>query len=296
MSQSLFTWQSSLAVCVLASGIVLSMAENAKAQGDLFRARQVVRSGADDDDDHRKHRHRHYDDCDDDDDSIWGELLFDLFGEVAFEVCCNVATSPFWGPHQVVDQGYDVPGRFYHHPYDRGVDGLMEIGCYDCPPSHLTRFDVEYALDFDDLERVAGNVLWEHSSRIGVDASVNFFQEDLGLLGDDQLWIGDANVVYRFAQCENFVMRAGVGVNWLADDVRGDAGINFTYGADWFPAEPLVVSTVVDWGTLGDAEIFHGRATVGIVREHVEIYTGYDYYDIDGVGLGTVIAGLRVWF
>ena len=82
----------------------------------------------------------------------------------------------------------------------------------------------------------------------------------------------------------------------MADDTRGDAGINFTYGADWFPAEPFVVSTVIDYGTLGDATLFHGRATVGIVHDHVEFYTGYDYYDLDGVGLGTVIAGMRIWF
>ena len=198
-------------------------------------------------------------------------------------------------PYEAVDQGYDVPGHFYHHPYDRNSDGLMQIGGYDRPANDLTRFDIEYAMDFDDLERFGGQVLWEHTNRFGVDASVNFFQEDLAALGNDRLWLGDANLVYRFAQCENFAMRAGWGVNWIADEDRGDAGCNFPYGADWFPSDPFVVSTVIDWGTLGDATLFHGRATIGVVHEHVEFYTGYDYYDLDGVGLGTVIAGIRIW-
>ena len=211
------------------------------------------------------------------------------------ELACYAVTSPFWGPHLAVDQGFDVPGYFHGCPYHDGYPGLMYIGGYDQSPNHLTRLDVEYAFDFDDLERMGGRLLWEQTCRIGVDASLDYFQEELAV-GNDDLWLGDANIVFRFAQCENFMMRAGVGVNWMADNARGDAGVNFTYGADWFPADPLVFSTEFDLGTLGDAGLFHGRATVGVVHDHVEIYTGYDYYNIDGVSLGTFIAGLRVWF
>ena len=270
---------------------LLAMPALSIAQGDLMRVRDAVRNGSDDDDDdddhhHRRRRHHHHHDhCDDDSglDSAIGELIG------------YVITSPFWGPHAAVDQGYDVPGYFNSGPYSNGCCGLMQIGGYDQPPNHLTRFDVEYAFDFDDLERMGGRLLWEDTCRIGVDASLNYFQEDLPA-GDDDLWLGDANAVFRFAQCETLVMRAGVGINWMADNQRGDAGINFTYGADWFPAEPLVFSTEFDVGTLGDAGLFHGRATVGVVRDQVEIYTGYDYYNVGGTGLGTFIAGLRVWF
>lgn len=276
---------------------LLALPAAVAAQGSLSHARDAVRddsssSSDDDDDDDGRHyghgRSHHHDDwCDDEDDEL--ETLFAKM--VAYAV-----TSPFWGPHVLVDEGFDVPCHFYGHPYDRGRDGVMMIGAYDRPANHLTRLDIEYALDFDDLERVGGRVLWEHSSRFGVDASANFYQEDLAALDDDRLWIGDVNLVYRFAQCETFAMRTGIGMNWLADSIRGDAGFNFTYGADWFPRDPLIVSTEIDWGTLGDAEIFHGRATVGAVFDHVEVYTGYDYYELDGVGLDGIIAGLRVWF
>jgi len=295
-----------LMAAFLAGGLLLALPAALWAQGSLFGVREGVRDeprrtppahddDEDDEDDDHDHRHRHgyghghhhhYDDCDDDDE----------LETLAAKLIGYAITSPFWGPHVMVDQGFDVPGHFYGHPYDRGSDGVMLIGNYDRPANHLTRLDIEYAMDFDDLERAGGRVLWEHTSRLGVDSSFNFLREDLGAAGHDQLWLGDVNFVYRFAQCENFVMRTGLGVNWLADSRRGDAGFNFTYGADWFPADPLVVSTEIDWGTLGDAELFHGRATVGIVRDHVEIYTGFDYYDVDGVPLKGVIAGIRVWF
>ncbi len=301
-------------------GALLALPADSAAQGRLSRARDEARDrptrtppAHDDDDDHdheddhrdrgrrggghhrrghhghRHHGHAHHghfaDSCFDDDLETFGAKL-----------CFYALTSPIWAPHLLVDPGLDVPGHYYSQPYLDGHDGVMEIGGFGRPANHHTRFDIEYASDFDGLDRAGGRLLWESTKRFGIDTSANYYHEDLIGGGTDELWIGDANLVYRFAQCETLNMRVGVGVNWMADSDRGDAGFNFTYGADWFPSDPLVVSTELDWGTLNDATIFHGRATVGVMLDHVEVYAGYDYLEIDDARLDGFIAGVRVWF
>ena len=281
-------------VCALPTSTVL-------AQGSLSQVRDSVRgdsggSSDDHDDDDHSTRKKSRDHCNNGGNH---ETHFHFtsdgegFDDLAFEILAYMLTSPFWGPHVAVDSGFDVPGQFETHPYDRS-EGLMMIG-WPSTTSHIAQFNVEYATDFDDLQRVGGKLLWEHSTRFGVDTSVNYFQEAVQGLPDDSLWLGDANVVFRFAQSERLVMRTGLGVNWISDD-GSDAGFNFTYGADWFPDDPVIVSAEIDWGTLGDASLFHGRVTVGAVFEHVELFTGFDYYDIDGTPLRGMVAGLRVWF
>jgi hypothetical protein len=108
--------------------------------------------------------------------------------------------------------------------------------------------------------------------------------------------IGDVNLTLRFAQNEVASMYAGLGFRTLADRDRSDFGINFTYGGDWFPARPLVVSGAVDAGTLGGAGVFRGRATAGAVFNGWEVFAGYDYLRIGDVRLHGPLVGVRLWF
>jgi hypothetical protein len=110
------------------------------------------------------------------------------------------------------------------------------------------------------------------------------------------LWTGDCNVVFRFAQMPQMQMRTGLGFNWLSDHVGGEAGFNFTYSGDFFPAEPWILSGEIDWGKLGSVGLFHGRATVGVHYHRCEVYTGFDYLDIGDTQISGLIAGLRVWY
>ena len=87
-----------------------------------------------------------------------------------------------------------------------------------------------------------------------------------------------------------------LGVNWSADNGRGAAGFNFTYGMDWFPVRPVVVSGTIDWGRLGDASLFHGRASIGLLLNRFEVFTGYDHYNLEGAPLNGLVNGLRIWF
>ena len=133
------------------------------------------------------------------------------------------------------------------------------------------------------------------SSRAGLNASVSQLEERLPT-GRDQLWLGDVNAVLRFAQSEWAEFRTGFGVNWMADSREANFGFNFNYGADIFPYKPWVISSTIDAGTLGFAALFRFRSTVGVVVRNVEVYTGYEYLDIERTHTNSLVAGLRFWF
>ena len=65
---------------------------------------------------------------------------------------------------------------------------------------------------------------------------------------------------------------------------------------DWFPLRPFITSLEADAGTLGQASLFHLRATQGINWRAGEAYLGYDYLDIGNFQLGGLVAGVRLWF
>lgn len=228
----------------------------------------------------RKHRHASY--CDDDEPTYWLDVT-------------GLAMAPYWIPVALLHDNYDLDAWFPPAPYE-GADGSLLI---DSPltgesASWTAHLRGEYATDFGDQNRAGGSLLFEHSSRFGIDTSADYRYQDLPV-GHDDLWTGDFNIVYRFAQSEHVQVRSGLGFNWLSDEIDTDLGFNFTYGADFFPAKPWVISTVIDWGRLGDVSLFHGRATVGLVFDRFDIYTGYDYYDVGGTQLDGFVAGIGVW-
>jgi hypothetical protein len=87
-----------------------------------------------------------------------------------------------------------------------------------------------------------------------------------------------------------------LGANWLDDQQETNLGFNFTYGADFFPGNPWVVSSAIDWGTLGHAGLFRFRVTGGAVFHGIEVYTGYEYLDIERTDSNALVTGLRFWF
>jgi hypothetical protein len=278
------------------------------AEGLLFRARDEVRDDSTGaapppgdsppvaapptDNKSKSQRHPAYD-CDDDDHD--DESLEDALGALMVYGIGAVITSPWWGPHAMVDEGLGVPNYFPGHPYYAADAGYMLTSTSDWgdefPATSATRFAFEYGHNLDQLQSVTGRLLWEHQSRFGVDGEIRYLQEE-GAFLDDQLALGDLNFVYRFAQSDRLVMRSGLGINWLIDEHDAEAGFNFTYGGDLFPVKPLVISSEIDWGTLGDAEVFQWRGTVGAVWDHIEVYAGYRYYELEVVALDGIIAVL----
>ena len=66
--------------------------------------------------------------------------------------------------------------------------------------------------------------------------------------------------------------------------------------ADIFLAEPWCWTHSIDWGTIGHAELFRYRTTVGFAWNRFEPFVGYEYLDIDRTHLNQFVAGLRLWF
>ena len=129
-----------------------------------------------------------------------------------------------------------------------------------------------------------------------MDSSFQYLRERLPSGDYDHLTLGDCNVVYRFAQHPNAQMRMGIGANWLKDNTRTDLGFNSTYGGDFFPRKPWVISAAIDWGTLGHARLFRFRTTAGVIVNRFETYAGYEYLDIGTTQSNALIAGVRIWF
>jgi hypothetical protein len=266
------------------------------------------RDSDDDDDDDDDHHGHYYDD--EDNDGFHGFIVFHS-ARLAF----YTITSPFWGPHAALEDGVCAYEYFPRFPYDHVPGYMMSDPCdyWDDDPScavdpmrserwptrprtWAARLRMEYADEFNDIERVSGHLLLSTRSRFALDTETSYYQERHPGGTYDHLWLGDCNVTFRFAQGEHAQFRTGLGFNWLDDPIQTDFGFNFTYGADLFPRRPWVVSATLDWGTLGEAELFRFRTTGGVVLYGVEVYTGYEYLDIDSTQMNGLIGGVRIWF
>jgi hypothetical protein len=91
-------------------------------------------------------------------------------------------------------------------------------------------------------------------------------------------------------------MVTGLGFRVLTDPRTTDWGINFLYGLDFFPRKPFICSALFDAGNIGSAGVVHGRTTIGVNREHLELFGGYDFMRIGSVNIQGPVIGLRLWF
>jgi hypothetical protein len=284
---------------------MLLFGRHARAQsGSLDQVRQEVRQPADEspeparpeEPDESDEDRRRFARAQEENGNFWGELIQPVFGAALVGVGAGV-TAPFWGPPVWVEDHYSFSARFADFPYQDDLRGYMHLPAgRSHAKSWSLRVRSEYAYDFADMQRIGGQVLWESASRFGVDATTDYRSEELGHEAHDELWMGDANLVFRFAQCEWLTMRTGLGLNWLSDDVSNDYGFNFTYAGDLFPVKPWILSSELDAGTLGDAWLLHLRTTAGFNFRHAEFFLGYDWTRVDQVDLGGWVSGVRLWY
>jgi hypothetical protein len=210
--------------------------------------------------------------------------------------------APFGLPHLALGDDFDSYGYFPPYPYAEGARGYMQIG----PDGSETQPDftrvwsgrvaVEESNDFDRINRVAGRLLLETTSRFGFQTNWTYLHESLPCGRSDESALGDFNLTFRFAQNEFAQMRAGVGARVMTDRWATNWGFNFTYGADVFPIRPGVLSATIDAGTLGSAGLFRAQGSIGLLYRRYEIYGGYDYMRIGSTNLQGPTVGLRLWF
>ena len=119
-----------------------------------------------------------------------------------------VATAPLWGPAVWVGDGYVETCRFAAYPNEGGMCGYMHLPAARGDTKFWSlRARVEGADNFDGLQRMGTHVLVESAIRFGLDSTFNYYRESLESGVHDDLWTGDANVVFRFAQSEHVTTR-----------------------------------------------------------------------------------------
>jgi hypothetical protein len=207
-----------------------------------------------------------------------------------------VVSAPVWGPAVLLGDSYRAPGFFPPHPYEDSAGNLVIA---DEPYKPLRPWSAQvsfaYGNDFAGLARYGGQALVSTTQRVDFDTEWNWYVEDQPG-GADSIHTGDANMMFRCAQSERVQLRIGLGLNWLVDEHDQDIGVNFTYGAQVFPIKPVVLTTELDWGTLGNAPLFHVRATAGAAFHGCELFAGYDYRSIGQADLQGPMLGLRYHF
>ena len=157
------------------------------------------------------------------------------------------------------------------------------------------RMTAHYGNDFDGVGQGGLSILLQNPGGIGLDTSVTMLRER-GTGWRDHLWIGDANLVYEFN--EGIVRsRIGIGVNWLGDRFGGEAGFNLTGGMDWQLTPGTTFTGEIDFGSLADADFLHARAALSSrISGNTELMVGYDYYDIGGTEIGSLVTGFTFRF
>ncbi len=208
-----------------------------------------------------------------------------------------VLSLPFTVP-QMIFEDNGTSGSFVKYPFARAHDGNMVINPLQgerVESSHL-RLRLDYGDNFRDQQKISTHFLFESRNRLGVDTSFDYLRERISPGDHDQLWLGDVNLVWRFAQSERAQMRVGLGMNWLCDPVGSQEGINFTYGGDFYLKESRVVSADLDWGRLGRVGLFRFRTTYGRQIGRTKLYLGHEYLSVGDFQHHYFITGLSFDF
>lgn len=221
----------------------------------------------------------------------------ELFGFLGKAILLGIGV-PFWGPPYKLQDDYLTPGYFSAYPYQHDLEGYMMID--PCLPNEPQPWSLqassEYADDFGGISRIGTHLRIDTTLRFGLDAEFNQWREGLPGGGHDELWTGDVNLLFRFAQSSEVQMRTGFGTTWIADDGESDFGFNFTYQGDFMPMKPWVISAEIDLGKIADESLFHARITTGLQWRRSEVFVGYDHYQVGHTELTGFLGGLRLSF
>lgn len=234
------------------------------------------------------------DEIDDKDEANELESEVVTFGAMAVGA---VATSPFWAPAIMTREPGSNGGRFLSYPYKNRANGNYDYTPPTVSRHHwFSRFRIDYADTFDDVQSFGGQILLDTKDRYGFDTEFRRLEDPSQSLGSDHFWTGDANLLIRFGINDHVQFRAGPGINWLRNSAGSDFGYNLTYAFDWYIADPWIFSFEFDWGEIGHSHLDHLRLQVGWQYKHVESFVGYDYFSLGSTDLHSGIVGLRFWF
>lgn len=218
--------------------------------------------------------------------------VIDWLGELTQRPTTQAFADPFALPTE--EEGLSLSWLDWE-PFSRPEQVTLVRGGLPQMFARNGRARIEYGDEFEDVKRIRGQLLWAFRSNIGIDASVNSWQDNRPSpksLGD--FWTGDANLVYSMG-AQRVAMRGGVGASWVHDS-DFDLGYNFTYGADLFLTRPWLVSGEIDYGRINGDKLFHWRGSFGVQLLWFEVYVGYDSYQWDKIRFDGPVAGAGLWF
>ncbi len=158
-----------------------------------------------------------------------------------------------------------------------------------------TRLRFDYSEDYGDEVRIHGQLMTQLTGQFGLDAEATWYDKTRNSDITEELWTGDANIVYKM-DVSRIALRFGGGAAYALRDGSADVGYNFTYGTDFYIRRPFLVSGEIDWGQISSDQLFHWRVTVGFVYGSLEIFGGYDSYELGEFEVDGPVAGLGIVF
>lgn len=211
--------------------------------------------------------------------NVTGELLYYAFA------------SPFLVPSALFET-IPADASFTPAPYWDGPGYLRsELG-----KTWNLRLSAENGNDFNGLNRVGARAMLDTGTRLGISTNWDHYVERLSCGCVDELTFGDLMVTYRFVQAPTVQMHAGLGMRALFDHSRVRGGVNFLYGGEFYPFDPIVLAAQAEVGHLKEAFTYRLRGTAGVQWRRAELFVGYDWFHIGGVDLHGPLAGLRLSF
>ena len=158
-----------------------------------------------------------------------------------------------------------------------------------------TRLRFDYSEDYNDEVRIHGQLMTQLSGQFGMDAEATWYDKTRNSDVVGELWTGDANLVYKL-DVSRITLRFGGGAAYALEEGDTKVGYNFTYGTDFYIRRPFLVSGEIDWGQISSDQLFHWRVTAGFVYGSLEIFGGYDSYELGEFDIDGPVAGLGIVF
>jgi hypothetical protein len=158
----------------------------------------------------------------------------------------------------------------------------------------------EGAYAFNDTARTQVG-LRIFSGALELSASANLFLARYGtgatVFGTavETAWLGDVGGSLASPTADGVHFHYGGGVLYWNNSGQAATGGYGSYGIDFFPTNPVIISTVAKVGGLGGEWYFDLRGTAGVSLGQIEAYVGYSYQRVAGVSLGGPLMGIRMW-
>lgn len=248
---------------------------------------------------------------DDDDDDDWNEPTTTSGTSPGAIMVLRILGFPWSLPNVLIEGNRRNHGYLIGYPYGDGSQGYMTILRHDEPELELVShhsgpgnevsdhvsfgLTVSYAYDLDVVHHPGIEAKLDTSFRLGLQTSWTMLLEPMSTGRLDRLTLGTVDLAIRHVQHEHVQMHTGMGLRLMVDHGQATPGFDFFYSTDVFPVRPLVISTRVELGNLGSAFLVHARGHLGITFHGVEIFAGYDVWQIGSVVMHGPTGGIRLW-